>query len=303
MAIFRRIKDFLMAKLPRNAPCWCGSGKKYKQCHLRSDQEYARAYDMLARSNVIIKTAEQIDGIRRASELTRDILDELETRIQPGITTQQIDEWVYAMTLEAGAIPAPLNYRGFPKSCCTSLNEVICHGIPEDRTLIEGDILNVDVTSILNGFYGDSSRMFLIGEVSAEARELVEVTRECLYLGIEQVKPGNHIGDIGHAIQTHAEAHGFSVVRQFVGHGTGVEFHEPPNVQHYGNPGGGLPLVPNMTFTIEPMINVGEYEGVTLDDDWTTITVDGSLSAQWEHTLLVTDNGVEALTAKQGEFG
>ena len=246
---------------------------------------------------VILKTPEQIAGIRKSCRLTHDILDMLETRIAPGITTEQINTWVHEMTLAHGATPAPLNYRGFPKSVCTSINEVICHGIPsETRVLAEGDILNVDVTSIRDGYYGDASRMFLIGEVSPEARKLVEVTRECLERAIAQVKPGSTLGDIGHAIQSHAEGHGYSVVRAFVGHGTGVHFHEPPDVLHYGEPGTGMALVPHMTFTIEPMINVGSHEMQMLDDGWTAITVDGKLSAQWEHTLLVTKDGVEVLT-------
>lgn len=249
------------------------------------------------RRQVIVKTEAQIEGIRKACRLTRDILDALEERVQPGITTEQINTWVHEMTVDAGAVPAPLHYKGFPKSVCTSINEVICHGIPSpERVLQEGDIVNIDVTSILEGYYGDSSRMFLIGEVSEEARRLVEVTRECLYLGIEQVKPGNHIGDIGHAIQRHAESHGYSVVRAFVGHGTGVNFHEAPDVPHYGEPGRGLKLAPNMVFTIEPMINIGDYHATVLEDGWTTVTADGSLSAQWEHTLRVTEDGVEVMT-------
>ena len=246
---------------------------------------------------IIIKTEEQIEGIRKSSQLTRDILDMLEQRIVAGITTNDVNRWVHEYTLAHGAIPATLNYRGFPKSVCTSLNNVICHGIPDETVLREGDILNVDVTSILDGYYGDSSRMFLIGEVSEEARRLVEVTRQCLYLGIEQVKPGNTLGDIGHAIQQHAERHGYSVVRDYIGHGIGVQFHEPPNVYHFGEPGTGIVLVPNMVFTIEPMINAGRYQVRVLEDGWTVVTADGSLSAQWEHTVRVTQDGVEVLTA------
>jgi len=248
-------------------------------------------------SRIIIKTEEQIDGIRRSGQLTRDILDMLEDRIQPGITSNDIDRWVYEYTIAHGAIPAPLNYRGFPKSVCTSINQVVCHGIPDDTILREGDILNVDVTSILNGYYGDASRMFTIGEVSDQARQLAQVTRECLYLGIEQVKPGNTLGDIGHAIQQHAESHGYSIVREYIGHGTGLQFHEPPDVRHFGEPHTGLTLQPNMVFTIEPMINAGKCQVRVLDDAWTVVTVDGCLSAQWEHTLRVTDDGVEILTA------
>jgi methionyl aminopeptidase len=251
--------------------------------------------------NIVIKTEEQIEGIRRASRLTSEILDLLEDYIRPGITTQEIDDWVHEYTVAQGAIPAPLNYRGFPKSVCTSLNEVICHGIPEERTLKDGDILNVDVTSILDSYYGDSSRMFLIGDVSDEARRLTQVTRECMYRAIDQVKPGNRLGDIGHAIQTYAESRGYSVVRAFVGHGVGVDFHEPPDIRHYGQAGIGQLLRPNMVFTIEPMINTGDYRAKVLDDGWTAITIDGGLSAQWEHTIRVTETGYEILTAYEGQ--
>jgi len=287
-------------KLSRNDPCWCGSGKKYKHCHFKSDMLGLTAQGSAGhpqRPDIIIKTPEQIEGIRRSCQLTRRILDEITPRIAPGITTDDINRWVHELTVAAGAIPAPLHYRGFPKSVCTSLNEVICHGIPGDRVLVEGDILNVDVTSILDGYYGDASRMFLIGEVAPEARRLVDVTRECLELGIAQVRPGNTTGDIGHVIQQHAESQGYSVVRMFVGHGVGVHFHEPPDIAHYGHPHTGVLLVPGMIFTIEPMINIGTYEVVILDDGWTALTADGSLSAQWEHTVLVTADGVEVLTA------
>ncbi|MBN1259247.1 MAG: methionyl aminopeptidase [Anaerolineae bacterium] len=293
-------RRYPLQKLSRNDLCWCGSGKKYKHCHLRLDQEQERAKrrgETVPERRVILKTPEQIAGIRESCRLTKAILDMLETRVEPDITTEQIDRWVHEMTVENGAIPAPLNYRGYPKSVCTSLNEVVCHGIPGPRVLKEGDILNIDVTSILNGYYGDSSRMFLVGEVSEAARKLVDVTYECMMLGIEQVKPGNRLGDIGHAIQRHAESRGYSVVRAFVGHGTGIHFHEPPDVHHYGQPGTGMPLAPNMVFTIEPMINAGGYAVRVLPDGWTAVTADGSLSAQWEHTILVTEEGVEILTA------
>lgn len=283
-----------MQRLPRNAPCWCGSGKKYKQCHLQSDLRQQRAP---ARAATLVKTPEQIEGIRASCQLTRDILDRLEGRIAAGVTTNEIDRWVYEDTVAHGGRPADLGYRGYPKSVCTSINNVIVHGIPDETPLRDGDILNVDVTTVLNGYYGDSSRMYLIGEVLPEARRLVEVTRQCLNLGIAQVKPGNAIGDIGHAIQQHAESYGYSVVRDFVGHGTGLEFHEGLQIPHYGRPGTGGVLVPNMTFTIEPMINAGRYEIKILDDGWTAVTADGSLSAQWEHTVRVTEDGVEVLTA------
>ena len=296
-----------MNRLSRNDPCWCGSGKKYKHCHLK--QDLARGAGSRSRRQVpgrrgreiIIKTPEQVAGIRTACALTRRILDSLEGRIVPGITTEEINTWVHEMTTAAGAIPAPLNYRGYPKSVCTSINEVICHGIPTpERVLKEGDIINIDVTSILDGYYGDSSRMFLVGEVSDSARKLVEATRRAMVLGIEQVKPGNTMGDIGHAIQQYAEGLGYSVVRAFVGHGTGVQFHEAPDVPHYGERGAGAPLVPNMIFTIEPMINVGGFQATVLEDGWTAVTSDGSLSAQWEHTVRVTEEGVEMMTAPPG---
>ncbi|MEA3340139.1 MAG: methionyl aminopeptidase [Chloroflexota bacterium] len=287
-----------MNKLSRNAPCWCGSGKKYKHCHLKQDLAtlHQRREVREQSSGIIIKTDEQIEGIRRSSHLTRDILDMLEERIVAGVATGEIDRWVHAYTLAHGAVPAPLNYKGFPKSVCTTLNSQVCHGIPDGTVLKEGDILNVDVTSILGGYYGDSSRMFLIGEVSEEARRLVQVTRECLYLGIEQVQPGNTLGDIGHAIQRHAERHGYSVVRDYIGHGTGLQFHEPPEVRHFGKPGSGGLLTPNMVFTIEPMINAGDHKVEILKDGWTVVTADASLSAQWEHTMRVTEDGVEVLT-------
>ncbi|MCI0436219.1 MAG: type I methionyl aminopeptidase [Gemmatimonadetes bacterium] len=257
----------------------------------------AARWPRLSRNRAVIKTREQIEGIREAGRVTARILDLLEDRIRPGITTEQINSWVHEETLAAGGIPAPLNYRGFPKSVCTSANQVVCHGIPrEDEVLREGDIINVDVTTILNGCYGDASRMYLIGEVSAEAQKLVRVTRECLERGIAAVKPGGHAGDIGHAIQTHAEANGFSVVRDFVGHGTGIQFHEDPQILHYGEPHTGHPLLPGMVFTIEPMINAGDWRVRILDDGWTAITVDGSLSAQFEHTLAVTETGADILT-------
>ena len=289
-----------MQKLSRNDLCWCGSGKKYKHCHLKQDLARSRVKRKVTtgkRREIIIKTDDQIDGIRKSSQLTKSILDSITERIQPGITTQDIDTWVYDMTVANGAVPAPLNYRGYPKSVCTSINEVICHGIPSpDRVLINGDILNVDVTSILGGYYGDSSRMYLIGEVSEQARQLVKVTYECMMLGIEQVKPGNTIGDIGYVIQKHAEAHQYSVVRAFVGHGTGIHFHEAPDIPHYGDPGNGIVLQENMVFTIEPMINTGSFHAHILEDGWTAITQDRSRSAQWEHTVRVTHDGVEILT-------
>ena len=294
--------------LSRNAPCWCGSGKKFKKCHLGKEQIPSHPMQEKPQFNdklIYIKNEEQIEGIRKSSQLTKKLLDMVEDRIAEGVTTNEIDQWVHSETLANGAIPAPLNYghgKGrrrmpFPKSICTSPNNVICHGIPNNQALSNGDILNVDITCILDGYFGDASRMFIIGDVPEETRKLVEVTRECLNLGIEQVFPSKRLGDIGHAIQNHAEKNGFSVVRDFAGHGVGLEFHEAPQVLHYGQPGKGEMLRENMVFTIEPMINMGSYECRILGDGWTAITADGSLSAQWEHTLLVTDSGAEILTA------
>ena len=285
-------------KLSRNDTCWCGSGKKYKKCHLEMDlrlEELERkGYQIPPRS--IIKSEEQISGIRRACQLSREILDKLEDVITPGITTEAINAWVHEYTIAHGAIPAPLHYNGYPKSVCTSINEVICHGIPEERVLVDGDILNVDVTCILDGYYGDTSRMYLIGDPPTQDRELVRVARECMYLGIKQVRPFNRVGDIGYTIEQYARKFGYSVVQDFGGHGVGVEFHEEPFVQHYGEKDSGMILIPNMVFTIEPMINVGSYECRVLDDNWTAVTEDGSLSAQWEHTVRVTEKGVEILS-------
>ena len=294
--------------LSRNDPCWCGSGKKFKKCHLGKEQILSptkHKKPKLSEKLIYIKTEEQIEGIRKSSQLTKKLLDMVEDRISEGVTTNEIDQWVHSETLANGAIPAPLNYghgtgrrrMPFPKSICTSTNNVICHGIPNNQVLNNGDIINVDITSILDGYYGDASRMFIIGEVTEEIKKLVEVTRECLKLGIEQVFPSKRLGDIGHVIQNHAEKNGFSVVRDFAGHGVGIEFHEAPQVLHYGQSGKGEMLRENMIFTIEPMINMGSYECKVLGDGWTAVTADGSLSAQWEHTLLVTNSGAEILTA------
>ncbi|MBQ32271.1 MAG: type I methionyl aminopeptidase [Deltaproteobacteria bacterium] len=287
--------------LSRNDPCWCGSGKKYKKCHWSQDRTAPPSPSKWGtpRKNrkIILKTEAQVEGIRCSCQLTKKLLDMLEGRVCEGVRTIEIDEWVHAETLAHGATPAPLGYRGFPKSVCTSVNHVICHGIPDNYALRNGDIINIDVTCVLDGYYGDASRMYLIGEVSDEARKLVEVTKECLDLGIQTVKPFNTVGDLGHVIQQHAEGHGYSVVRDFAGHGVGIEFHEAPQILHYGEPRTGTSLQPNMVFTIEPMINAGRAESHILADKWTAVTVDGSLSAQWEHTVRVTPSGVEVLSA------
>jgi methionyl aminopeptidase len=251
---------------------------------------------MKQKRKIIIKTDEQVDGIRRSCRLAVQALDFVTERIGEGVTTESINGWVDGFIRDHGATPAPLNYFGYPKSVCTSINNVILHGIPDDIALKDGDIVNVDVTTILDGYYGDCSRMFCIGTVPKDAQRLVDVTKEALELGIKQVKPGNTIGHIGQAIQRHARKHGYSVVRDFCGHGVGLEFHEAPDVLHFGRNGRGATLRKNMTFTIEPMVNAGGHECTILDDGWTTVTLDGSLSAQWEHTVRVTNSGVEVLT-------
>ncbi len=283
----------------RNEPCWCGSGKKYKKCHLPSD--LARNVSLpaggLSREGIPIKTAAEIAGVRAAGRLTARLLDLVAGRIRAGITTEEIDGWVHEETIAAGAVPAPLGYRGFPRSICTSLNEQICHGIPDGTVLKEGDIVNVDITTILDGFHADASRMFMIGKVSPEARRLVEAARECLNRGIRAVRAGSHFGDIGAAIQEYAEKLGYSVVRDYTGHGIGRGFHEEPTVHHYGKKGLGLRIEADMVFTIEPMINAGTHKTRLLDNGWTAVTRDGSLSAQWEQTVRATERGVEILTA------
>jgi len=239
---------------------------------------------------------EAFEGMRKAGRLAAEILDALVPHVQPGVTTGALDDIVREMTLDGGALPATLGYRGYAHSCCISLNTVICHGIPGDKVIREGDILNIDVTPLLDGWHGDSSRMYLAGEVPIKARRLVEVTYECLMLGIEQAKPGNHLGDIGHAIQTHAEKHRFGVVRDFCGHGLGRVFHDSPEVIHVGRPGTGPELKPGMIFTIEPMINGGKPNIRMLDDGWTAVTRDRTLSAQFEHSIGITEKGCEIFT-------
>jgi methionyl aminopeptidase len=249
-------------------------------------------------SNVSIKTLREIEGLRVAGKLAADTLVAVAALIRPGTTTDQIDAFVHEDTVRKGGTCAPLNYHGFPKSVCTSINEVVCHGIPSARALEPGDIINVDVTTIYGGFYGDTSATFYVGEPSSDAIHVTEVARRSLDLGVAQVREGARLGDIGAAIQEFAEAEGCSVVRQFVGHGIGRKFHEPPQVQHYGKWGTGLRLKAGMVFTIEPMVNLGAYEVEVLEDGWTAVTRDGSLSAQFEHTLVVTKTGCEVLTKR-----
>jgi methionyl aminopeptidase len=235
-------------------------------------------------------------GMRAAGRLAADILDALVPHVVAGITTQELDDIVHRMTLDAGGVPATLGYRGYTKSCCTSVNHVVCHGIPSDRALKDGDIVNIDVTPILDGWHGDTSRMYLVGDVGIKARKLVQITYECLMLGIAQARPGNHLGDVAHAIQTHAEAQRYSVVRDFCGHGLGRVFHDAPEVVHAGRPGTGPELRPGMFFTIEPMINIGKPASKILEDGWTAVTRDRSLSAQFEHSIGITEDGCEIFT-------
>lgn len=259
---------------------------------------YYRHRGHVVPSKHILKTPKQIEGIRRSAAVNTAVLDMVAAHIREGISTGEIDRLVYDYTVSHGAIPAPLNYEGFPKSVCTSINEEVCHGIPDDDIVLqEGDIVNVDVSTILNGYYSDASRMFMIGSVRPACKRLVEVAKECLERGIAAAQPWGFLGDIGEAIQSHAEANGFSVVRDFCGHGVGLKFHEKPEVEHVGRKGSGMLLVPGMIFTIEPMINMGSYKVyVDSDNEWTVLTEDGKPSAQWENTILITPNGVEILT-------
>ena len=288
----------MRAKIGRNDPCPCGSGLKYKKCCLGKAETPQRDIETLYSSKygIRLKKDRDIEAIRKAGRLVLKTLDLVESEIKPGLVTEEINTLVHEFTVKNGAKPAPLNYRGFPKSVCVSANEIICHGIPGDRVLEDGDIVNVDITSILDGYYADANKTFFVGTPDADARKIVAVARECLRRGMGMIKPGNTIGDIGWAIQTHAEAQGCSVVREFVGHGVGFDFHESPQVPHFGRKGAGITLIPGMVFTVEPMINLGQKELKILDDNWTAVTKDGSLSAQFEQTVLVTENGMKSLT-------
>lgn len=252
----------------------------------------------LVPSRKLIKTEEQIEGIRRSGVVNSGILDLVAKEIKAGMSTAAIDKLVYDYTTDHGAIPAPLNFEGFPKSVCTSINEVVCHGIPSEKEILrEGDIINVDVSTILDGYFSDASRMFMIGNVSPEKEKLVRVAKECLEVGMKAAKPFGYVGDIGHAVQKHAEKNGFSVVRDLCGHGVGLEFHEEPEVAHFSRKGTGMLLVPGMVFTIEPMINMGTYRVYIAEEDgWTVITDDELPSAQWEHTFVMREDGLEILS-------
>ncbi|MBW1836656.1 MAG: type I methionyl aminopeptidase [Deltaproteobacteria bacterium] len=288
----------LLTKVGRNDPCPCGSGLKYKKCC--QNKEILTLEDIKTlysnQHNIRLKERGDIEGIRKSGSLVLATLDLVELKIRPGMITEEINTLVHDFTIKNGATPAPLNYRGYPKSVCVSVNEEICHGIPGERVLKDGDIVNVDVTSILDGYYADANKTFFVGTPGTDVRKIVGVAGESLRIGMEAVQPGNKTGDIGWAIQRYAEGEGCSVVREFVGHGVGFEFHEAPQIPHFGRKGEGVVLVPGMVFTIEPMINLGKKDLRILKDKWTVVTVDRSLSAQFEQTVLVTEDGYESLT-------
>ena len=289
-----------MQKIGRNDPCWCGSGHKYKNCHMDFDvklSEYRHKGSKVP-SHAMIKNPEQIAAIRESAKINVSVLDYVAEHICAGISTEQIDLWVYEQTTHRGGIPAPLNYEGFPKSVCTSVNDQVCHGIPSaDVILKDGDIINVDVSTIYKGYYSDSSRMFCIGEVSPEKKRLVEVTKQSIDEGLKQVRPWGHLGDMGQAINDYATANGYTVVREIGGHGVGLEFHEDPWVSFVSKKGTEMLMVPGMIFTIEPMINMGKADiFVDAKNDWTIYTDDGMPSAQWEIQVLITEDGYEILS-------
>jgi len=280
--------------------CWCGSGKAYADCHSEIDAkiELYRKAGHEVPDREMIKTPEQIAGIREACKINTAVLDEVEKNIKTGMTTEEINTIVHEYTVSHGAIPATLNFCGYPKSVCTSINDQVCHGIPSAQDVLKsGDIVNVDVSTIYNGYYADASRMFMIGKVDKKKQDLVAITKECLRRGLEAAQPWGFVGDIGAAVSGFAHKHGYSVVTEFGGHGVGVDFHEEPFICHVGKRKTGMLLVPGMIFTIEPMINTGKREVyVDAANDWTVYTQDGGMSAQWEHTVLITETGNEVLT-------
>lgn len=300
-----------------NEPCWCGSGRKYKRCHKGTEGRIQPGVISPMRTvpaNIVkppyadtgivpryeegrVKTPEVIDRMRTAGAAAAEILRRAGEMVRPGITTDEIDVFVHDLTIEMGGYPSPLNYHGYPKSVCTSVNEVICHGIPDNRELVDGDIVNLDVTIYLNGVHGDTNATFAVGGISQQDRDLIRVTEECLWHGIEAVRPGVAINEIGRAIEVHAKKHKYGVVRAFIGHGIGENFHTDIQVLHYYDPRNTMVLREGMTFTIEPMITAsGEHRHKMWDDDWTAVTADGSRTAQFEHTLVVTTDGCEILT-------
>ncbi len=288
-----------MEKPGRNDPCWCGSGKKYKKCHIDFDEkiEEFEGAGHIVPSHAILKNAEQIEKIKESAKINIAVLDYVAEHIKAGISTAEIDKWVYDITTKMGGVPAPLNFEGFPKSVCTSINNEVCHGIPSEDVIIkDGDIINVDVSTNLNGYFSDSSRMFCIGNVSEENRKLVEETKNAVYEGLKQVKPWGFLGDMGQAVNDYVKSKGYSVVREVGGHGIGLEFHEDPWVSYISKKGTEMLMVPGMIFTIEPMVNAGKPD-IFVDEDngWTIYTEDNSMSAQWEIQVLVTEDGYEII--------
>lgn len=288
-----------MEKPGRNDPCWCGSGKKYKKCHIDFDEkiEEFEGAGHIVPSHEILKNAEQIEKIKESAKINIAVLDYVAEHIKAGISTAEIDKWVYDITTKMGGVPAPLNFEGFPKSVCTSINNEVCHGIPSEDVIIkDGDIINVDVSTNLNGYFSDSSRMFCIGNVSEENRKLVEETKNAVYEGLKQVKPWGFLGDMGQAVNDYVKSEGYSVVREVGGHGIGLEFHEDPWVSYISKKGTEMLMVPGMIFTIEPMVNAGKPD-IFVDEDngWTIYTEDNSMSAQWEIQVLVTEDGYEII--------
>lgn len=288
-----------MEKPGRNDPCWCGSGKKYKKCHIDFDEkiEEFEVAGHIVPSHEILKNAEQIEKIKESARINIAVLDYVAEHIKAGISTAEIDKWVYDITTKMGGVPAPLNFEGFPKSVCTSINNEVCHGIPSEDVIIkDGDIINVDVSTNLNGYFSDSSRMFCIGNVCEENRKLVEETKNAVYEGLKQVKPWGFLGDMGQAVNDYVKSKGYSVVREVGGHGIGLEFHEDPWVSYISKKGTEMLMVPGMIFTIEPMVNAGKPD-IFVDEDngWTIYTEDNSMSAQWEIQVLVTEDGYEII--------
>ncbi|MFZ0664492.1 MAG: type I methionyl aminopeptidase [Acidimicrobiales bacterium] len=299
-----------------NDPCWCGSGRKYKRCHQQSrdrvrpgqisppravpDQIPRPDYALSGRPSLIdepmVKSDDIIAKMREAGRIAAEVLQATAKSVEPGITTDEIDAICHKETLDRGAYPSPLNYRGYPKSICTSVNEVICHGIPDSRPLADGDIVNLDVTVYFDGVHGDTSATYAVGQIDEDSKRLIQVTAECLQLGIEAVSPNRPINDIGRAIERHATAAGLSVIRSYCGHGVGEVFHSKPQIPHYYEPSAKTIVQPGMTFTIEPMIAMGNWRHVSWEDGWTAVTADGKRTAQFEHTLLVTPEGAEILT-------
>ncbi len=286
--------------MERNELCWCGSGKKYKKCHMQIDDKILllASEGHIVPDRSMLKTPAQIEEIKKSAALNTAVLDHVAKHIHAGMSTAEIDKLVYDYTTEHGGIPAPLGYDGFPKSVCTSINNEVCHGIPDENIILEeGDIINVDVSTILNGYYSDASRMFAIGELSDRAKKILKVTEECVELGLAAAKPWGHLGDIADAINSHAQANGYSVVEDIGGHGIGLEFHEEPFVSYVTEKGTEMVLVPGMMFTIEPMINEGSPDFfVDEGNGWTVYTEDDGLSAQIEYMVLVTETGIEVLT-------